>query len=252
MRHLAYRGRVLIWFIVDGLQVLVFPFIWLHVYGDRTTLHGFSRADIVGYYVVLTYLNIVATGHISRIIRADIMQGDLNSHLVRPLNYFFFRAFHELSYHLIYLPFTTLLLVALTWQFPQLVSRPAAAVTWVLFAVAVVLSFILSLCLEVLVGLGTFWLKETAGLGQLKSLLEAVFSGSLAPLAFYPLILQKVAGFLPFQYLIWFPLQIYLNKLTPLALWSGFFSIALWLVFLGLLIVLVWRRGLRQYEGAGI
>jgi len=49
----------------------------------------------------------------------------------------------------------------------------------------------------------------------------------------------------------YFPAQIYLGKMSPQDLVSGFFLLLLWIIFFYFLVSLVWKKGLKKYEAVG-
>lgn len=251
-RHLSYRARVLIWFFVDTVNFAIFPFIWLAIYGSRTAIAGFNRADIVTYYIIIAFISTVASSHISRIIRTDIMRGELNVHLLRPLSYIIFRSFQDVGYHLIFVPVSVFILIMASLLLPNYIFLPHSPVTVLLFTCSLILSYTISHCLELLVGFCTFWLGETNGPTQVREIADIVFSGQIAPLIFFPPLIQAISVYSPFQYLFYAPTQIYLQKMTLLQIAQNFAGALAWILGLFALIALLWRRGLRQYEGAGI
>ena len=100
--------------------------------------------------------------------------------------------------------------------------------------------------------MSSFWFKEANNLGWIRNLTERLFSGEFAPLALYPAALQTIATFLPFQFLFFIPVQIYLEKYTPSETLMTLRVGLGWFVFLFLANILTWKRGLLRYDGSGI
>ena len=251
-RHLAYRGRVVIWAVVDIASFFIFPFIWLAAYGDRQMIAGFSRADIVTYYIVLAFINIGFTSHIYSYFRQDIIQGELNKYLIRPLHYIAYQFIHEFSYRMIALLLAIFFLAAFIFGFRGWVVFPHSIIQACLFTVAIFCSLAISFLMQVIVGTATFWMGDNGALHQLRFLAEKVFSGELAPLVFFPAMFQTVAAFMPFQYLMYFPTQIYLGRINGWETAVNFAIVLFWILALSGAAWLMWKKGLRRYEGAGI
>ena len=76
-------------------------------------------------------------------------------------------------------------------------------------------------------------------------------SGGLFPLDILPLDFQKVLYFTPFPYLIFFPLQVFLGKVTGLALIKGILISFLWSIVLFYLMKRLWYKGLLVYRAEG-
>lgn len=241
-----------IWFFVDLCAFIVFPFMWLAVYGDRQEISGFTRADIVTYYVLVGLVNSLAVSHFARHVRNDVIRGELSSILTKPMHYLFYRSLQDFAYHIISFFFFGAIFVTLLVFRVDYISLPASITNTMLFFIAVLLSYLISCMLEFIVSLSAFWLGESGALAQMRTMVEAVFSGHLAPLIFFPLFLQKIGEFLPFRFQIYFPIQVYLGKLSPLELVYGFAGALAWIGVLTCFVLLIWRQGLRRYEGAGI
>jgi len=251
-RHLSYRARVVIWAVTDIAHIIIFPFIWLSVYGQQQIIQGYSRADIVTYYIIIGFIGLTATAHISNVIRLDIMEGALNGFLTKPLPYNIFRIFHELSYKIITAAIALVLFLIVRLSFPEYLIMPATLTTWLLFFLSLIGAFAISYTFELIIGFGAFWFGETSALNQFINLLQMVFSGTIAPLIFFPSIIQQVANLLPFKYLIYFPVEIYLNHLNAGEIIAGFTYQLIWMGALALFVFALWRRGLKSYEGVGI
>ena len=90
-------------------------------------------------------------------------------------------------------------------------------------------------------------------LGSYESLLTIIttfLSGAVIPLDLFPKTLSAILAYSPFPYMVYYPVKVAMG-LAPLDL-HVFVILTAWaLVFAGLN-VLVWRRGLRLYTGAGM
>jgi len=251
-KHLAYRFRVGIWVFVDVIKFFCLPFVWLAIYQGRTEINGYTQTGMITYYLIMIFISLVTTSHISRIIRTDIMNGDLNNMVVKPMNYCLYRFTHETSYKLLS-GFMALLIFFVAFYFlPQYVVMPANFVRLVFFVVALVFSLLLSFAFQFIVGMVAFWWGENSGAERLEEVLELAFSGAIAPLVFYPKLLQAVANFLPFKFLSYFPAQVYLGQIDYLGYWQGLAQVALWLSFFYVIVWQMWKRGIKKYEGFGL
>jgi len=251
-RHMTYPARITIWTIVDVTNFIIFPFIWLAVYGDRQILAGFSRADIVTYYVIVALISLGFTSHISQYFRIDIIEGYLNTILVKPINFLVYRFIHEFSYRLVAISISAVVLMVMLVLFPDYVILAKSVFVWLLFFLALCLSFLISHSIEFIIGLGIFWLGEVNALQNIRHIFSKVFSGALAPLVFFPDALQQVAAFLPFKYMVYFPVQVYLGQLSNKEMLTGFIFSISWILVLSCIILIMWKRGLKRYDGAGM
>lgn len=247
-----YRARVLIYIILDCSLFFIFPFLWLSVFQDKVLIGGYTKESLITYYVVAGLTTLLSSSHIGPYLYDDIRSGKLSTNLVRPANYFLWHFCGEGAYRVFSVCFALPLFFLLYSQFPEYILLPEKFLTFVFFALALFLAWILSALFQYMVALSTFWLGESNFGFQVRWFLEKIFSGELAPLTLLPVLFQKIASWLPFQYLFFFPIQIYLEKLSYIDIAKQFGIFIIWIFVCGSLVTLMWKRGLKRYDGSGI
>ena len=103
-----------------------------------------------------------------------------------------------------------------------------------------------------LIGLIGFWTLEVWGIVVASGRLIAILNGSLLPLNFFPHSLLRITQFLPFQYMYYVPVSIYLGKMGSAEALRQIFFQAIWVAVLLLFYVFLWRRGIKRYDSVGI
>ena len=98
-----------------------------------------------------------------------------------------------------------------------------------------------------------FWSPESGWGAQflMVVIVTEFLSGGLFPLDILPGAVQKILYLTPFPYLIFFPIQVYLGKITGDALVGGFLIASFWVTLLWLVMGWVWRKGLLVYRAEG-
>ena len=66
-----------------------------------------------------------------------------------------------------------------------------------------------------------------------------------------PKIVQDIAQYLPFQLLIYYPIQLILGKLTNEQIIHGYLMAGIWLVIAIVSFNWVWRNGVKRYSAVG-
>jgi ABC-2 type transport system permease protein len=77
-------------------------------------------------------------------------------------------------------------------------------------------------------------------------------SGSVFPLDIFSKSAQNIFYSLPFPYLVFFPLQVYLGKLTIGTTLNGIVISLGWLIVLWFLVKVFWEKGLKKFCSEGI
>ena len=114
--------------------------------------------------------------------------------------------------------------------------------------------FFLNYILSFLVGLCAMAIKNDTSLQAVSGLLIAIAGGSLIPMEFYPGWLERLMNFLPYKYIYYYPIQIFLNKCSGniWEMWGKVLCIQLfWICALYLVYKLVWPRAIKRYCAVG-
>ena len=71
------------------------------------------------------------------------------------------------------------------------------------------------------------------------------------PLPLMPKVIQDIAQYLPFQLLIYYPIQLILGKLSTEQIIQGYVMAFIWLGISMFLFNWVWRNGVKRYSAVG-
>jgi ABC-2 type transport system permease protein len=104
---------------------------------------------------------------------------------------------------------------------------------------------------EACIGMAGFWLLEVTSLMYIVNIINFFVSGQLFPLDLLGPRVAAVLGYLPFQYLAYFPAMVFLELKTGEELAWGLVIELAWAVFFLLLSRWLFRLGLRHYSAYG-
>ena len=147
------------------------------------------------------------------------------------------------------LPFTILaaLLLGLILH-PKINLEP---INIALFIPALLLAFLLRFLLDYVLALLTFWSQRSDALLRLNDTLLFLFAGQVAPFALLPDKFQQAAFLLPYRYMLGFPVEVLMGRLSPAQAGQGFLSLATWILTAIVLHQVLWKHGLRRYTAVG-
>jgi ABC-2 type transport system permease protein len=115
------------------------------------------------------------------------------------------------------------------------------------------LAFILRFLLAYLVGVSTFWTIEFEGSANFYENILPILAGLVFP---FNLIqgttLHLIMTHLPWSFIVYHPVQIYLGKYTPLQSLQAFVIGLLWALFLFYFSNLIFKLGLKKNESVGL
>ncbi len=131
----------------------------------------------------------------------------------------------------------------------QHIFIPSNFLTFVYFLTSLFLGLILAFEFDFFIGLIAFWLIQVKSFKYMLQYIIFFFAGAVLPLDLFPQSLQSIAELLPFQYLVFFPIQIFLGKQEDPG--QGFLIALSWIIGLYLFSRFVLIRGIRKYEAVG-
>lgn len=227
--------------------------LWRAIYAGRTTgVGGYSMAEMVSYYLVVTIVDsLTEVSDDDWQIAADIKDGNINQFLVRPIDYLTHRLCLFGASRLVYTAAAFLPVGAFIFFQRRYFQWPPDAAVWGWFALSLVLTACLQFLISFTLALLAFWLLEVSTLIFMVFAFEYIAGGHLFPLDLLPAPLARVLDFTPFPYQLFFPVSIYLGKTSGSALYQGLAVQAIWVLISYGIARLVWQLGIHRYSAVG-
>ena len=250
----VYRWNFLIRSLFGLVPLAGVVFIWRAIFANNPhkTVGTYDYAGMIWYFLLIILVdNLVTPTEDEWQIAADIREGQISSFLIKPLHYLSYRVCLYLSYRLIYTMVTLLpLAIALYW-FRSYIALPVHGFTWLVALFSVSLSAGISFLIAYSLALIAFWLLEISTLVFILFSFEYFLSGNTFPIDIMPAAFQTILRWLPFQYEMFFPVQVFLERIHGAALWQGLAIQAGWVLILLGIAQILWRRGIRHYQAVG-
>jgi len=248
--QLAYPARFFSSLFVNGIVLLVSFLLWQTIFQGKVAIEGFTLPSIITYYsVVFALKNLGAGWEPSSVISKSIRDGSLSLFLLKPLHFGIYLFSKTSTSNVLKSIFPALVLAFGTLFFKNVLLWPH---NLLLFLPSTLLAMLIAYLVYSLTGLIGFWTLEVWGIAVASGRLIAILNGSLLPLNFLPDSLLRVAKFLPFQYMYYVPVSIYLGRIGSVEALKQIFLQAVWVVLLLLFYVFLWRKGIKRYDSAGI
>jgi ABC-2 type transport system permease protein len=210
---------------------------------------GFTTGEFAAYYIILMLVNHLTFTWIMWEYDYRVRTGSLSFALLRPVHPIHADIADNVSYKLL-----TLVVMIPTAALLTLAFRPDWHwVPWAILALAPVLvtAFIVRFVVEWTLAMSAFWMTRITAINQGFFVIMLFLSGQIAPLELMPRPIQLVATLLPFRWVVSFPVELALGRLTPLDALLGFAAQLVWLGLSLLILRVVWRAGVRQYSAVG-
>ncbi len=230
------------------IQPLIYLLVWSTAAGSGE-IGGLNRGEFVAYYLILILVNQLTYAQVNWTVGDEIRYGGMNRILLRPLAPIFDALTTEVAGKVVYMffviPVTAILALVLRPELHLTLSNALAFIPALVFAWA--LRFFWGYWLALL----AFWSTRADALLSLQDSLVFLLAGQVAPVVLLPGILQQMAIFLPFRYMLGFPVEVLTGQLDTFATFTGFGLQVGWLAVALLLYLIMWRAGLKRYSAVG-
>jgi len=245
-----YRAAMIIWLIGRVIEPLVYLVVWTTVAQAQGGQVGdFSAADFSAYFITLMLVNQMTFTWVMWEYDYVIRTGALSFKLLRPIHPIHADMADNVAYKLLTLVIITPVALFLAWIFPPHFNFQP----WALAAAvpALFLAFLVRFLLEWSWAMAAFWTTRINALNQTYFVMLLFMSGQFAPLSLLPEPLQKLANILPFRWLVAFPVELILGRLSPGEALTGLAAQSLWLIAVLVILSIVWRAGVKRYSAVG-
>ncbi|MEK7526725.1 MAG: ABC-2 family transporter protein [Patescibacteria group bacterium] len=252
-QELAYPINFVMWRIRNVIQIFLIFFLWDTVFSDPNKIaFGYDKAKILTYVFGLVVVRPIVLSAKSFEIAGEISRGELSNYLLKPLSYFKFWFTRDIASKVLNILFAFFEITVL-----YLILRPPfffqiQPIYLLAFVMSLVFAIVLYSLLIFLFSMFTFWnLEQAWGFAFLLLLFTDFLGGGIIPLDVLSAPIQKVINVLPFPYLLFMPLQIYLGKLSFAQTGVSLVTSGVWILILFIVVNLVWKKGIKTYKAEG-
>lgn len=213
----------------------------------------FSQAQLASYIWLGQAFFAMRWQFINNHVISDIIKGDVAYEFIRPIdiyNKWYFMTFaRRIGDTLI--RFAPIIIFSIFLPYGYGLSAPVAWEILPLFVISLMLGAVIANIIGMYSIILVMKTMSQRGVMAIVSVVVGFFGGSLIPIPFMPVVLQKVVNFLPFRYVVDLPFRIY-NGNIPMH--QGFIQIGIqivWVVLLTLIARFFLARSVRRVEIQG-
>jgi ABC-2 type transport system permease protein len=253
--NLTYRFNYLTRTLFSFIPLFAMLSLWRTVYQGEpagSALSGFTQSEMIFYYIMVAVVDVLtAVNEDDWQIAADIREGNISQFLLKPIDYLWYRLCLFLSGRVAFTAMACVPLALFILCFRHNVMPPPNAAAFAAFIVSMVLAALLQFFISYTMAMLAFWLLEISTLIFILFAFEYLASGHLFPLSMLPSGLQHVLLLTPFPYQLYFPVAIYMGKISGTQLETGFLAQILWVLAAFALARFAWSRGIKKYAAFG-
>ncbi len=248
---LAYKGDVLLQVIGPAVVFFLIKYqLWSSIYdfADAEVIKGYTIQSMIEYQAWVMLVGFISQSYNSRHLAEDIRLGRISSYLLYPFEFWHFHTARFIAFQLIQLSIVAVSVVALY------ISGFLPSLTLSHFVIGALYTSLIGLLwfsIHFALGILAFWLDETWMLRVTFIIIANFFSGAVLPLELFPDALRSLLYLLPFPYMTYVPVKIFMGVYEGSVLYA-ISVVLLWITILSVLSRLIWARGIRLYTAAGM
>ncbi len=249
-QQLQYRVSLVLWLLGLVLEPTVVLVVWTTVARSHGgAVGGYDAAGFAAYFIIQMVVNHITFNWVAWDFQERIRLGNFSPLLLRPIHPIHIDIADNITYKIltsvVMFPATIGLIIA----FQPAMHPPLWAI--LAFGPALLIAWALRFACEWALAMVAFWTTQVAAINNLYYLVMLFMSGTVVPLSLLPFPVQVVAGILPFRWMMAFPIELLLGRLSVTDALLSFGVQLLWLgLSLGILAV-TWRIGIKRYSAVG-
>lgn len=246
---LQYRASVVIWTLWSLAGPIIHLSVWRSIAEAEGNVAGYGTGEIVAYFLVQSIVYHFIAAWQAYEFGYLIRTGTLSARLLKPFD----PSHHMVSGNVAFKAVNLIWLIPI-WTILFAYFRPEMVVTFersALFggalAMAAALHFLWAHCFAML----AFWTVRADAVFDLFEAISFLIGGGVAPVAFLPAVMSGIGQYLPFYYMVGFPIEVATGAIPIDQVWGGLLAATVWSVALFGIYRLLWRAGLRRYGAVG-
>jgi ABC-2 type transport system permease protein len=261
--NLTYRFNYLTRTLFSFIPLFAMIALWRKIGGAQHS--GWTLAETVFYYLLVAVVDVfTAVNEDDWQIAADIREGNISQFLLKPIDYLWYRLCLFFSGRIAFVMMACIPLAVFIFCFRSYLLPPASATATLVFPISLLLTALLQFFISYAMAMLAFWLLEISTLIFILFSFEYIASGHMFPLDMLPSALEHsglspafaqafyhALMLTPFPYQMYFPVALYMGKISGADLWSGLLAQFLWVVIAYALARFMWRRGIKKYSAFG-
>lgn len=240
--------------IISGLFIVIVQCsLWTAVFNSSNSMviYGYTYQEMMIYSIFSGIVSkLVATGFENE-IADDIKSGGLSKYITQPMNYKYYRFCKFVGGKVMQMLIVTLLLFISMLFFVFKWSFQIDAFSIITFFISIVLGLVLNFCIFFLVSQLAFRMTEVWGVFIAVNQGSYLLSGGVFPLDVFGENVYRIVHLLPFEYTVFFQINIINGHLEKHQILDGLLIQLIWILILSALGEVCWKKGLKKYVAVG-
>ena len=241
---MAYRLDFFMGIVNTAITIVVYLCIYKALYGGATEVDGISYRMVATNFVITLGLS-NAFGFNEMFLEHKIHDGSITNEFLKPVSFLFRMLAENIGEGVFKLVFHFIPALLFTMLHTKL-CPPKSVPGMIAMLISVAFGYLILWLISFMIQTWSFWLFSVWGIMTIKNVFVNILAGTLLPLWFMPAALRKIISFTPFESIYFTPVRIYLGELNGSEILSGIAVQILWVVILGIIANLFWKKGVKK------
>src|SRR5688572_10527516 len=246
-----YRANLIMYLLYWLVSPIIYLAVWTSIAQSKGSVNGLTANDFTTYYMTLLIVDQITSNIDIHTFAYKVQDGSLSGELVRPIHPMLTNALvNNIAFKALTITGFIPIWIVLFFLFKPVFD----SVTFggILLSIpAMILGFFVGYLLSAAITALAFWTTRVHSIHEFYYALILLFSGQFVPLTLMPKLIQDIAQYLPFQLLIYFPVQLILGKLSSAQIIQGYVMGIIWLVVSITVFNWMWRNGVKRFSAVG-
>jgi len=246
-----YRANLIMYILYWLVSPIIYLAVWTSIATANGEVSGLTANDFITYYMILLICDQLTSNIIIHIFAYKVQDGSLSGELIKPIHPMLTNTLvSDIAYKALNMIVLTPIWIVLTLLFkPDFAS---VSINGILLSIPVLLlGYMINFLLSGTITSLAFWTTRVFSIHEFYYALILLFAGQFVPLQLMPQVIQGIAKFLPFQLLMYLPIQIVQGNMTVGEITQGYITGVIWFGVALMLFRVVWREGVKRYSAVG-
>ncbi|NLM11312.1 MAG: hypothetical protein GX213_11160 [Clostridiaceae bacterium] len=249
--HFAYRSQMAVSIFVHPIYFLVHYFIWQAIFQIRDTVSGLTLEQMLMYFAISSLTGVLSWDSSGNTLQRLIQTGQFITFQLRPVSHIYYSFFQKVGHRI--MAFLIEMLPVICFYLLFGIRFIPAKPFWAL--ISLFLSFVLSFLVNYTIGTLAFWFVKTDGVRRAVYLFTSICSGAFLPLNLFPYGFQKFLFYLPFQFITYVPVRVFIGHYELAGITMSIPQIVS--LQAGMVVVMflfnraLWYMGIERFTGVG-
>jgi len=244
---ITWRFNFLTSLFLYPITLVMYYFLWksIFAYSGTDIIKGYTFPGMIGYYVIQMVVGMLVWVEVDSHMSNQIRKGKMTQKLLRPLAYLPHNLIGAIGIKSIEVVFYAIPVIILGIFFFKI----QVGISAIYFIPIMLFAYILNFMIAFITGMLAFWMTKISGIISIRRTIVGFLAGAFIPLSFFPQSFQTMSSYLPFQYIQYVPINVFLGKYGALAVGKLLLIQAAWILVLYGIYKIVWKIGINRYTG---